>query len=109
MSKIFFLFSLFACAAGCAGQLDDDGAADEAALAGKADAVADATTSVTGTYQLTGDPAHSGDVVYLLLRSDGEFAWTRCYGAGCATTVVEDGTYKLTTSSGKKYITFYQI
>jgi hypothetical protein len=106
MFKILTLTTFFACAAaGCAGQVDDDGAADEAALAGKADAVADATTSVVGTYQLGGD----GNILYLWLRSDGEFAWTRCYDAGCATPVVEDGTYKLTTSSGKKYVTFYQI
>jgi hypothetical protein len=110
MSKIFLL-SLFACAAGCAGELgsDDDGAADEAALAGKTDAVADATTSVVGIYQLTGDASSAGDVVYLWLRSDGEFAWTRCYDAGCAAPVIENGTYKLTTSSGKKYVTFYQV
>jgi hypothetical protein len=62
-----------------------------------------------GTYQLAGDASRAGDVVYLWLRSDGEFAWTRCYDAGCATPVIEDGTYKLTTSSGKKYVTFYQI
>jgi len=106
MSKIFLL-SLLA-VAGCGGQLatDDDGAADEAALAGKADAVADATTSVTGIFQAG---SSAGDIFYLWLRADGEFAWTRCYDAGCASPVIEDGTFKLTTSSGKKYVTFYQI
>ena len=106
MSKILLLSLL--CAAGCGGQLatDDDGAADEAALAGKADAVADATTSVTGIYQLS---SSAGEILYAWLRPDGEFAWTRCYDAGCAAPVVEDGTFKLTTSSGKKYVTFYQI
>jgi hypothetical protein len=111
MSKIFAL-SLVFIAAGCGGQLgSDDGAADEAALAGdgKADLSANATAGIVGNYQLTGDATHAGDVAYLLLRSDGEFAWTRCYDAGCVTSVVEDGSYKLTTSSGKKYVTFSQI
>jgi hypothetical protein len=97
---------------GCGGQLgSDDGAADEAALAGKADVVSAAAASaasIAGIYQLSGDPTAAGDVVYLWLLGDGRFAWTRCYDADCATPIVEDGTYKLTTSSGKKYVTFYQ-
>jgi len=85
-------------AAGCGGQLgSDEGAADEAALA----------APVPGIYELVGDPAGAGDIEYLWLTAGG-FAWTRCYDAGCAAPVVEDGTYELTTSSGKKYITFYQ-
>jgi len=72
MFKILTLTTFFACAAaGCAGQVDDDGAADEAALAGKADAVADATTSVVGTYQLGGD----GNILYLWLRN----FFNRCF------------------------------
>jgi hypothetical protein len=106
MHKILAL--TMALVSGCAGQLgSDDGAADEAALAGKADAVAAAAT-IAGIYQLSGDATAAGDVVYLWLLADGRFAWTRCYDADCATPVVEDGTYKLTTSSGKKYVTFYQ-
>ncbi|HEX8952203.1 MAG TPA: hypothetical protein VF945_10190 [Polyangia bacterium] len=100
-------------AAGCGGQLGSgDGAADEAALAGggKADLAGNAAATVAGIYQLAGDPAGAGDVVYLWLRADGSFAWTRCYDADCAAPVVEDGTYQLTTSSsGRKYIAFYQI
>src|SRR4051812_696783 len=85
---------LFMLAAGCGGQLgSDDGASDEAALA----------AALPGTYELAG----AGDVEYLWLTAGG-FAWTRCYDADCAEPVVEDGTYKLTTSSGTKYITFYQ-
>jgi hypothetical protein len=102
---MFKILALSILAAGCGGQLGTDNSDDEAALADKRDAVADATTTVVGTYQLATD----GDIPYLWLRADGEFAWTRCYDAGCATPVIEDGTYKLTTSSGKKYVTFYQI
>lgn len=93
---------------GCAAQLGSDGAVDEAALAagGKADSAA----TVAGIYQLAGDATGAGDVVYLWLRSDGRFAWTRCYDVDCAAPVVEDGTYALTTSAstGKKYIRFEQ-
>jgi hypothetical protein len=104
-------FTLLLVVAGCAGQIDgsDDGAADEAALAGKGDLVANAAAGITGSYQLAGDPSGAGDVVYLWLLADGRFAWTRCYDAGCAAPVVEDGTYQLTSSSGKKYVTFYQL
>jgi hypothetical protein len=95
-----FLGFLVLLAAGCGGQLgSDDSATDEAALA----------APIPGIYQLAGDPSGAGDVVYLWLRADGAFAWTRCYDADCATPVIEDGTYKLTTSSGTKYVTFYQI
>lgn len=91
--------SLILVAAGCGGQLDAGDDASEAAL----------SAPLPGIYQLTGDPVGAGDVVYLWLRGDGGFAWTRCYDADCVAPVVEDGTYQLTTSSGKRYVSFYQV
>lgn len=108
MYKSLAFTLLLAC--GCAAQVGSDGAADEAALAsgGKGDLAGATASSIAGIYQLAGDPSGAGDVVYLWLLADGRFAWTRCYDIDCATPVVEDGTYKLTTSSGKKYVTFSQ-
>lgn len=110
MHKTIALLCFFApgLAAGCGAQpLDASGDGQDLLSDGpKADSAAPA---LTGIFQLGGTSLDAGDLIYLQLVADGRFAWTRCYDAGCANPIAEDGTFTQTrTRAGKKYLRFWQ-